>query len=145
MSYVHKDGDVVPALPELADILSQEFCERLLGELIAIPFENFTESICVKQDVCRVPLTLDGQTVDEEAYLNQSKDGMRHFECLEIHNMNVQSRAGLFKVLKEVQVQLITILYFLCFFTRLLMDSVLVITLEEQNIVYSYVTSRYSG
>ena len=104
MNYVSDGEGVIPALPDIRDILSVEYCDHLMNVLVDLPIETFDESVCVKRDVSRVPLKLDPATPEEEIFLRESNDGLRHFECFDIHDSNVQSREGLLKVLRKLQV-----------------------------------------
>ena len=110
MDYVSNNVGVIPALPDIRDILSKDFCENIMNVLVDIPFEIFDDSVCVQRDVSRVPLKLDAITPEEEIFLLESNDGLRHFECFDIHGDNVQSREGLLKVLRKLQVK--NVLYF---------------------------------
>jgi len=101
-------------LPEIREFLDVRFCEDLVAMLSGIPMEFFDMSTCVQRDVSRVPLKLDGLTPDEEAFLGSSNDGLRHFECFDIHDFNVQSREGLIKTLKAAQVYTIAFVFTIC-------------------------------
>ena len=90
MNYMSNEDGVIPALPDIRDILSDEFCEHIFSVLANIPNETFDESVCVQRDVSRVPLKLDPITPEEEIFLRESNDGLRHFECFDIHDSNVQ-------------------------------------------------------
>ena len=81
MNYMSNEDGVIPALPDIRDILSEEFCEHIFSVLANIPIETFDESVCVQRDVSRVPLKLDPITPQEEIFLRESNVGLRHFEC----------------------------------------------------------------
>ena len=59
MNYMSNEDGVIPALPDIRDILSDEFYEHDFSVLANIPKETFDESVCVQRDVSRVPLKLD--------------------------------------------------------------------------------------
>ena len=59
MNYMSNEDGVIPALPDIRDLLSEEFCEPIFSVLANIPNETFDESACVQRDVSRVPLKLD--------------------------------------------------------------------------------------
>ena len=62
MDYVSNNVGVIPALPDIRDILSKDFCENIMNVLVDIPFEIFDDSVCVQRDVSRVPLKLDANS-----------------------------------------------------------------------------------
>lgn len=94
-------------MPDIEDILSLHYCERLYNELDPVKIEQFNSSLCHTRDVSRVPLKMDGLSEDEDLFLSSSHDGLQYFEPYDIHSSNVQSRDGLFKILKAVQVVLV--------------------------------------
>ena len=55
MNYMSNEDGVIPALPDIREILSDEFCEHIFSVLSNIPNETFEESVWVQRDVSRVP------------------------------------------------------------------------------------------
>jgi len=104
MGYVFTNGAPTPALPKIQEFLSIDFCDRIFLKLKDIEMLQFESSVCVTRDVSRIPLKLDALDDAEESFLNASNDGLRFLECLGIRNFNVQSRKGLLRTLRELQV-----------------------------------------
>ena len=94
----------IPALPKIQDFLSIRFCDTIFLKLKDIEILQFESSVCVTRNVSRIPLKLDVLDDDEESFLDASNDGLRFLECLDIHEFNVQSREGLIRALREIQV-----------------------------------------
>ena len=63
MNYMSNEDGVIPALPDIRDLLSEEFREHIFCVLSNIPNETFDESVCVQRDISRVPLKLDPITL----------------------------------------------------------------------------------
>lgn len=118
MGYVFTNGAPTPALPKIQEFLSIDFCDRIFLKLKDIEMLQFESSVCVTRDVSRIPLKLDALDDAEESFLNASNDGLRFLECLDIHDFNVQSREGLIRTLRELQVCLLFRWLYLFLVTR---------------------------
>ena len=89
----------VAALPHIDELLTEAHLVELTTDLIQLSRSFFDESIVVLRNVRRIPLKVVN-TYDpvEQAHLNSSYDGLRHFIPVDIYGDNITAIAGLMKI-----------------------------------------------
>jgi len=94
-SYVISDGRPTPAMPPLAFFLSDNNFNRLVEDLLKVPFHIYPFAISTQRQVRRIPVKPSAITPAEEVHLRKSYDGLLYFEPYDIYSSNIQAYRGL--------------------------------------------------
>ena len=97
-------GDTVAALPNLNELLTDLHFTELTADLTLLSKAFFDASIVVLRDVRRIPLKVVA-TDDplEQAHLDSSDDGLKHFIPVDIYNENITAIEGLIPIFRLLQ------------------------------------------
>jgi len=100
---INDGGDTIAALPHIDEVFTDLHLEEVTTDLVQLCRPYYAESIAVLRDVRRIPLKVV-QTDDEleQAHLDSSSDGLKHFIPVDIYADNITTTDGLINIFHKL-------------------------------------------